>query len=245
MCEQLFRMDAALGTFLDRLSQVPGGVVLALTADHGGSDFPERTAERGYPFAGRLDRSIAPRINQALRDRFDLEADPLVSSGGGFVVVDGQRRSMPEPLRSQVVAAAVELLNAEPQIAMAVARDELLTDPVPASIHPQELSLRERMRLSAFAGRSPDILRANQPGLTNMAPIGVAISSHGSPWDYDRGVPIIFWWPGAPGEERFMPLRTIDIAPTLANLIGVKPTGQIDGRCVDMPDFVNGKCTAE
>ncbi|WP_409018950.1 alkaline phosphatase family protein [Brevundimonas vesicularis] len=245
MCEQLFRMDAALGVFLDRLSQVPGGVVLALTADHGGSDFPERTAERGYPFAGRLDRSIAPRINQVLRDRFNLAADPLVSSGGGFVVVDGQRRSMPEPLRSQVVAAAVELLNAEPQIAMAVARDELLTDPVPASIHPQELSLRERMRLSAFAGRSPDILRANQPGLTNMAPIGVAISSHGSPWDYDRGVPIIFWWPGAPGEERFMPLRTIDIAPTLANLIGVKPTGQIDGRCVDLPDFVNGKCTAE
>jgi predicted AlkP superfamily pyrophosphatase or phosphodiesterase len=245
MCEQLLRMDVALGQFFEQLKQVPGGVIVALTADHGGSDFPERTAERGFPFAGRLDRTIAARVNQALKDRFGLEADALVSSGGGFVVVGADRKAMAEPLRSQVLAAALDLLNAEPQIAMAVSRDELLAEPIPDSIHPQELSLRERMRLSAVEGRSPDILRANQPGLTNMAPIGVAISSHGSPWDYDRGVPIIFWWPEAPGEERFMPLRTVDIAPTLANLVGVKPDGEIDGRCVDLPDFTQGKCRAE
>lgn len=245
MCEQLFRMDAALGVFLDKLSKVPGGVILSLTADHGGSDFPERTAERGFPFAGRLDRTIVPRINAQLKAQFGLAADPLISSGGGLAVVDGQRRSLAEPLRSQVVAAAVELLNKEPQIAQAFDRDDLLKDPIPDSLHPQELSLRERMRLSTTAGRSPDILRPNLPGLTNPSAVGAALSSHGSPWDYDRGVPIIFWWPESKGEERFMPLRTIDIAPTVANLIGVKPTNEIDGRCVDLPDFINGKCKAD
>lgn len=242
MCEQIYRMDAALGEFLKELESIPGGVILALTADHGGSDFPERTQVRGYPYVGRTDGTITRRINEVLKTQFGLDAGPLVSSAGGLVVVDGDKKSLPEPLRTQVVNTAIELLNKEPHVALAVSRDELLAEPIPESIHPQDLTVRQRLRLSAAEGRSPDILRANQPGLTNPGRIGQAISSHGSPWDYDRGVPIIFWWPGAQGQERFMPVRTIDIAPTLANLLGVTPTGQIDGRCMDLPEFTKGKC---
>lgn len=242
MCEQMLRLDAALGAFLDKLSTVPGGAIVVLTADHGGSDFPERTAVEGYPNAGRVDRALQPRVNAALKARFGLDADPVVSSAGGFVIVDKDRKSLPEPLRSQVLAAALELLNAEPQVALAVARDELLAEPAPNSINPEDLNVRERLRLSAVAGRSPDILRAWQPGLTGQGRVGGAISSHGSPWDYDRRVPIVFWWPGAEGQERFLPMRTIDIAPTLANLIGVKPDAPIDGRCMDLPQFAKGRC---
>ena len=242
MCEQMLRLDAALGAFLDRLSTIPGGVIVALTADHGGSDFPERSALEGYPAAGRVDAALQPRVNAALKARFGLDADPVVSSAGGFVIVDKDRKSLAEPLRSQVLTAAIELLNAEPQVAMAVSRDELLAEPLPASDNPEELTLRERLRLSAVGGRAPDIMRAWQPGLTGQGRIGGAISSHGSPWDYDRRVPIIFWWPGAEGQERFLPMRTIDIAPTLANLIGVQPDGPIDGRCMDLPQFAKGRC---
>lgn len=242
MCEQMLRLDAALGVFLDKLSTIPGGAIVVLTADHGGSDFPERSAVEGYPDAGRVDRALQPRVNAALKARFGLDADPVVSSAGGFVIVDKDRKSLAEPLRSQVLAAAIELLNGEPQVALAVARDELLAEPVPASDNPEELSLRQRLRLSAVAGRSPDILRAWQPGLTGQGRVGGAISSHGSPWDYDRRVPIVFWWPGAEGQERFLPMRTIDIAPTLANLIGVKPDAPIDGRCMDLPQFAKGRC---
>ncbi len=242
MCEQMLRLDTALGVLMDKLSTVPGGAIVVLTADHGGSDFPERSAVEGYPHAGRVDRALQPRVNAALKARFGLDADPLISSAGGFVIVDKDRKSLPEPLRSQVLAAAIELLNAEPQVALAVARDELLAEPAPNSINPEDLNVRERLRLSAVAGRSPDILRAWQPGLTGQGRVGGAISSHGSPWDYDRRVPIVFWWPGAEGQERFLPMRTIDIAPTLANLIGVQPDGPIDGRCMDLPQFAKGRC---
>ncbi|EGF96337.1 alkaline phosphatase family protein [Brevundimonas diminuta] len=242
MCEQMLRLDTALGVLMDKLSTIPGGAIVVLTADHGGSDFPERSAVEGYPHAGRVDRALQPRVNAALKARFGLDADPLISSAGGFVIVDKDRKSLPEPLRSQVLAAAIELLNAEPQVALAVARDELLAEPVPNSINPEDLNVRERLRLSAVAGRSPDILRAWQPGLTGQGRVGGAISSHGSPWDYDRRVPIVFWWPGAEGQERFLPMRTIDIAPTLANLIGVQPDGPIDGRCMDLPQFAKGRC---
>lgn len=242
MCEQMLRLDTALGVLMDKLSTIPGGAIVVLTADHGGSDFPERSAVEGYPHAGRVDRALQPRINAALKARFGLDADPLISSAGGFVIVDKDRKSLPEPLRSQVLTAAIELLNAEPQVALAVARDELLAEPAPNSINPEDLNVRERLRLSAVAGRSPDILRAWQPGLTGQGRVGGAISSHGSPWDYDRRVPIVFWWPGAKGQERFLPMRTIDIAPTLANLIGVQPDGPIDGRCMDLPQFAKGRC---
>ena len=245
MCEQMLRLDAALGVFLDKLSTIPGGVIVTLTADHGGSDFPERSSVEGYPAAGRVDRALMPRVNDALKARFNLDANPLASSAGGLIVVDADKKSLAEPLRSQVLVAAVELLNSEPQVALAVSRDELLAEPMPASDNPEELSLRQRLRLSAVAGRSPDIVRAYQPGLTGAGRVGGAISSHGSPWDYDRRVPIIFWWPGAQGQERFLPIRTIDIAPTLAHLIGVKPTEALDGRCMDLPQFAVGRCETQ
>jgi arylsulfatase A-like enzyme len=61
------------------------------------------------------------------------------------------------------------------------------------------------------------------------------ISSHGSPWDYDRRVPILFWWPGIEGFEQPAAVETVDIAPTLADLIGLK-TGapQMDGRVLQI-----------
>ncbi len=60
MCEQMHRLDLALGQFLGRLDQLPGPVLVALTADHGGADFPERTALRGHAEARRGDREPTP-----------------------------------------------------------------------------------------------------------------------------------------------------------------------------------------
>ena len=40
-------------------------------------------------------------------------------------------------------------------------------------------------------------------------------------------------------------MRTIDIAPTLAHLIGVKPTDAVDGRCMDLPQFATGRCEGQ
>ena len=45
---------------------------------------------------------------------------------------------------------------------------------------------------------------------------------HGSPWDYDRNVPVFFMGPGVtPGESREVQ-STLAIAPTLCRLLGVR-----------------------
>ena len=244
MCEQMHRLDAALGEFLTKLSNVPGGALVVLTADHGGSDFVERLALRGYPQAHRVDPQGMRDVNARLRERFDLSADPLQSGGSGLLVADAQHRALPEPLRTQVAEAAVELLRGTQDVAFAETRERLLAEPLPAStLNPEMLTLRERMRLSTVADRSPDIVFAWAPNAVSGGRVGGAVAGHGTPWDYDRRVPILFWWPGATGQERFLPIRTIDIAPTLAHVMGVR-TPRLEGRCIDLGGFGTSPCPA-
>jgi len=58
----------------------------------------------------------------------------------------------------------------------------------------------------------------------------LAIATHGQPNDFDAHVPLVFWGPGFrrgvyPGR-----VNTVDIAPTLARLLGLTPSELLDGR---------------
>ncbi|WP_292021835.1 MULTISPECIES: alkaline phosphatase family protein [unclassified Brevundimonas] len=243
MCEQMHRLDVALGAFLDKLAQVPGGALVVLTADHGGSDFVERLHAHGYPHARRLDTDAIQAVNTALKTRFNLPVDPLQAGGSGLMVADAEHKSLPDPLRTQVAEAAVEMLRRLPDVAFAETRDRLLAEPIPDTRQPEMMTIRERMRLSTVAERSPDIQFALAQNVNGGGRVGGTLSGHGTPFEFDRRVPIIFWWPGAHGEERFLPIRTIDIAPTLAHLIGV-PAPQVEGRCIDLNGFAVAECPA-
>jgi predicted AlkP superfamily pyrophosphatase or phosphodiesterase len=71
--------------------------------------------------------------------------------------------------------------------------------------------------------------------VTPIASPGVGyVATHGSFWDYDRRVPILFWRKGMTGFEQPLSVETVDIAPTLAALIHVPVPVQIDGRCLDL-----------
>ena len=244
MCEQLHRMDAALGRFLELIRSVPGGALVVLTADHGGSDFQERLAARGYAEARRADPTLIPRLNAAVRRRFELNFDPLLADGLGLFVLGPDKRGLPEGQRARIAAAAVELLRAEPDVAGAFTIDELAATPSAArNIHPEELSLRERMALSAVPGRSPDVQFALEPGMSPFpARVGSYLAGHGAPWDYDRRVPVIFWRPGWSGQERPLPVRTVDIAPSLARAVDVPAPAGLDGRCLDLGDLGLASC---
>ena len=50
---------------------------------------------------------------------------------------------------------------------------------------------------------------------------GGFVSTHGSPWDYDRRVPILFWRRGHCRRTVDSPVETVDIMPTLAAMIGL------------------------
>lgn len=54
-------------------------------------------------------------------------------------------------------------------------------------------------------------------------------TSHGTPNSDDVRVPIVFFGSGLPAGRVSRPVRTVDIAPTLARLLGIRPLEPVDG----------------
>jgi len=51
----------------------------------------------------------------------------------------------------------------------------------------------------------------------------VVASNHGSPWNYDTFVPIVFVGSGIEAARVSKPVTPYDIAPTLSARLGIKP----------------------
>ena len=76
---------------------------------------------------------------------------------------------------------------------------------------------------------------------TIETPAAGYVETHGSPWDYDRRVPILFWRRGMLGFEQPLSVETVDIMPTLAATIGLS-VPPVDGRCLDLDPGPNDTC---
>jgi arylsulfatase A-like enzyme len=55
---------------------------------------------------------------------------------------------------------------------------------------------------------------------------------HGSPYDYDRHVPLLFFGAGIVPGRSATKVRTTDLAPTLAGLAGIAAPAALDGKAL-------------
>jgi len=139
-----------------------------------------------------------------------------------------------ETLRTQVINAALEIFKRRAEVEEAFSLRDLLGHKVTRSA-PSDYSLRDRYAQSVMAGRSGDIIVAFKPGIsTGRVELTRYLVGHSGPYRYDTSVPIVFWWPGMKAQTRIQPVDTTAIAPTLANIIGVKPPNDLDGICLDL-----------
>jgi predicted AlkP superfamily pyrophosphatase or phosphodiesterase len=85
-----------------------------------------------------------------------------------------------------------------------------------------------------------------KPRITPIAdPTRSSVATHGSFWDYDRRVPILFWRKNMTGFEQPLSVETVDIMPTLAGLISLPvSTPRPDGRCLDLDAGAGSTCPA-
>ena len=232
MCTQLANVDALVGSLLDTLDRSGVDYVVVLTADHGGHDLPERNrqraldaAQRGAPDVAAINARVAAAIGM---DGSVIQAnDPF-----GDYYLD---RAVPDALRPRALAALQAELLAERGVAAVYSREELAR----RAAYPYdagEWPLIDRVRASYDPARSGDLVVLQKPWIT---PIPKArpgyVATHGSPWNYDRRVPILFWRKGMSGFEQPNAVETVDILPTLAALIGLPvPAVEIDGHCLDL-----------
>ncbi len=229
MCEQVHALDRSLGAFLHRIDQLKVPYMVVLSADHGSLDAPERLREQGIP-AERVDPSkFLSGLNKHLKQVMNVDWEPITADDvQDLYITSPGDAAFQARLRSE----AVSWLRQQPSVETVLTRDEVAAAVPPPGKSPADLTVAERFNESFDPERSADVFVEFKKESTLGWPRGSStyIAGHGSAWDYDRRVPILFWWPGAPSLTSPTPAETVDIAPTLAATIGVVPP-QVDGHC--------------
>jgi predicted AlkP superfamily pyrophosphatase or phosphodiesterase len=235
MCLQLTELDREIGDFLNVLDSRGIDYAVALTADHGGKDIPERERLSGVTKAARVDPGLSPSaMGKVLVAKLGLSGPGLLGdSSFGDIYLDRRLRASD---RARLLSAAVAAYRASPQVEAVFTARQIAATPVPTGA-PEKWSLIERARASYYKGRSGDFFVVLKRDVTPIADTTRYIATHGSAWDYDRRVPMIFWRPGTTGTAIDRTVETTDIMPTLADMIGLTvQAGTIDGHCLsDIP----------
>lgn len=232
MCVQQAALDATLGRFLTYLSSLHVPMMVVLTGDHGATDAAERE-HRHDAAANRLDsHAFVDALNDHLRQALGLAAAPINGADPQQIWI---KHDVPLDMRAKVQAEAIAWLKRQPQVRAVFTRREIQAAAVAPHTPPDRLSIVQRFHESYDPVRSADIAVAfaSRTSFGEPHKDGDTVAGHGSPWDHDRQVPILFWWPGARPEMRSSPAETVEIAPTLAAIARVTPP-EVDGRCIDL-----------
>lgn len=219
--DQILRLDRALGAFLDSLYAMRDSsrVVVALTADHGMTPFPGvRSADPNQRGRFLDPAALAAPVRAALAAR-GVPA-PAFQFGEGLVTVDRAALTRAGVAADSLLRAFAATLRATPGIARVD--------------RPADLARADTVR-DAIARRwlhmlPPDV---DVPLVVTAQPFVVwgsgSYATHGSPNDLDAHVPVLFYGaPFRPGQYAEF-ARVVDMAPTLARILGVVPTERLDG----------------
>jgi predicted AlkP superfamily pyrophosphatase or phosphodiesterase len=85
----------------------------------------------------------------------------------------------------------------------------------------------EAFQRSFYPDRAADLILLLKENYTTPR---VLRANHGSPYEYDAHVPLIFMGPGIPHSKVDRRVSSVDVAPTLAALLGIDPPGDLDGK---------------
>jgi arylsulfatase A-like enzyme len=226
MCLQLMSLDRDLGDFFSVLDRQGIDYAVALTADHGGFDIPARV-----PGAASVDGELgAAALGKRIGAKLGLKGSVLFGDYAGDIYID---RTLPARDRERVRAEALSVYRAHPQVEAVFTREQVAAALVP-STPPNAWSLLERLSASYDPQRSGDLLVVLKRNIAPYPATSDIASTHGTPWDYDRRVPIAFWRPGLAAQQREEAIETVDMMPTLAAMLGLRiDRTTIDGTCLE------------
>ncbi|GAA4039572.1 alkaline phosphatase PhoY [Sphingomonas rosea] len=230
MCLQMLALDRELAGFLAALDASRVDYAVVLSADHGGLDLVERLRAGGMADAARLDPNFSVEtIGKQLAGRIGRTAPVLLGGSVGDVWID---KSLSPADRRTVETGALAIARAHPQVEAAYTAREIGALPLPSG-DPSKWTVPQRLRASFDPARSGDLLIVLKRHVVPIPkPSTGYVAGHGSPWDYDRRVPIIFWRPGTRPAAPRTAADTVDILPTLASWVGLPiEKGSVDGIC--------------
>jgi predicted AlkP superfamily pyrophosphatase or phosphodiesterase len=221
--DNILRLDHTLAVFIDSLYKLRDSstIVFALTADHGVTPFPALTARRTHRAAPPA-YDLRPAVTQLRASLRAAHVDTTaVTLDGPLVYVNrgafATARVSPEPILRDFARAA--------RAAPGIARVDRVLD----------LAKRDTVR-DAVSRRWIHMIPPDSPVEYVVTPVEGAyparatVAEHGLPYDNDAHVPVIFYGPWFRAGRFTQRALVADAAPTLAYVVGVRPTERVDGR---------------
>jgi predicted AlkP superfamily pyrophosphatase or phosphodiesterase len=220
--DMVLRLDRYLGAFFDSLFAMRDStrIVMALTADHGVAPFPEVHSRDNNRNAGRVDlapfaASLSTSLREAGVDRTAVTFDEAI-------------------LTIDAAAIARQRMNAD-AVARLFMQEAMKVPGVLRVDRVRDLAAKDTTT-DYVARRWLHMLPPDLPAavVVTLRPFwywgNITYATHGTPHDYDAKVPIIFYGAGVKPGQYSQRALVVDIAPTLATILGVRPLEQLDGR---------------
>ena len=131
MCLNMVELDREIGDFLAYLDSTGVDYAVALTADHGGEDLPERLRLHGVADAQRVDPSLnASSVGKAIAAKLGLSGPVLIGDVIGDIYLD---RALAAADRQRALDEAVRIYRSSSQVEAVFTKDEMSRTAIPAS----------------------------------------------------------------------------------------------------------------
>jgi predicted AlkP superfamily pyrophosphatase or phosphodiesterase len=227
--DHILHLDRMFQAFFRDLDAAVGkdNYIAVLTADHGFMPAPEYARAQGLD-SGRVNSSQAlQRINAGLAQRFG-EGRWAMGYSAASLLLDKKLIAQKQLDLDAVAEEARKLLLAEAGFGTAYTRRELLSGSRAGA------PFFEASRNAWHPDVSGEVQFTLKPYW--MFASSSSIATHGSPHPYDTQVPILLYGPKwvKPGRVDSH-VEVVDIAPTLARLLGVPAPAASEGRPLPLP----------
>lgn len=221
--DNLLRLDGTIAKLLAAINEQVGlkNTLIVLTADHGISDSSAYLDSHNlYENHVLTTQTIQDTITTALAKRFQLPRDTLVAIDLPYIYLDHRLITDKQLTVHTVAAYLTQIVRELPGVF------QVYTLPLD-NIEPDWLSAKvDKM---AYVERAGDLYIVPPPyqALADKAEQRVA---HGTPWNYDSYVPLLFINPQFTTQKITRAVTTNDIAPTLAALLEIKAPSAATGQ---------------
>ncbi len=216
--ELLIACDRILAAFLDSLDRWVGRerYMLVLTSDHGAGSIPELQRQRGHD-AGRIrGDTLAAWVARWAAACGGDTVRTLKRFFPPWIWLDSVSVAACHIPHDSAATAVARFLRQQQGIAFAYSRAELE--------HMPDSGIVRLIRHSYHPDRCGDVVVYPKPQWI----FGSTPAQHGTPYDYDRWVPLIFFGDSLVPHELTAPCSPTDIVPTVLDLLGIAPA-QCDG----------------
>ncbi len=219
--DNIKRLDRTLADLLAFIDERVGldQTLIVLSADHGAPEAPGYLATLGIEAQYFSFEEVAkePAIAALKRD-FGMAEELIETFFQPYVYLNRQVIADAGLDPALVEARVAEELTKMPGIAYAVSSSALRSGQVATT------SVSEAVLANFHPDRSGDIYVVFEPHwfVADFDGLSVA-SAHGAPWTYDTHVPVIFAGPGIEPRRVERRVETVDVAPTIAALLRIKP----------------------